>query len=382
MLNKSLRWAAGLVLAAGLASGAWAQAPIKIGFHAGLTGPAAADGNAALAAARVAIEQANAQGGIAGRKLALVVEDDQGKPEHAAQVANRLIGEGVRAVISAAYSAPARAAAPVFQKAQLPYVVAVSSAPEITRGGNYMFRVTSVGEVQGRAAAKAMSELLHKKRVVLLTVKTDFGKALVAGFKEAAPRFGLEIVKEYEYAPTDRQFGPLIASIKADNPQAIYATGFYFTGGPLVSQLRSAGVTADIMGAESLSPQQFIDIAGPAAEGTVITNVIDWGSQDPAIVDFLGRYKAATGTPAAAVAATTHAATTVLLAALRNAKSDEPARIRAALETTEVMTVMGRVSFNKLREVKKNFPLSIVRNGKWQRFGVIDDADLLAPPEQ
>ena len=100
MSNKSLRWAAGLVFAASLAPGAWAQVPIKIGFHAGLTGPAAADGNAALAAARVAIEQANAQGGIAGRKLALVVEDDQGKPEHAAQVANRLIGEGVRAVIS------------------------------------------------------------------------------------------------------------------------------------------------------------------------------------------------------------------------------------------------------------------------------------------
>lgn len=382
MLNQLPRWAAGLVLAVGLVSGAWAQAPIKIGFHAGLTGPAAADGNAALAAARVAIEQSNAQGGIGGRKLVLVVEDDQGKPEHAAQVANRLIGEGVRAVISAAYSAPARAAAPVFQKAQVPYVVAVSSAPEITRGGDYMFRATSVGEVQGRAAAKTMGELLHKQRVVLLTMKTDFGKALVSGFKEAAPRFGVEIVKEYEYAPTDRQFGPLIASIKADNPQAIYVTGFYFTGGPLVAQLRSAGVTASILGAESLSPQQFIDIAGPAAEGTVITNVIDWGSQDPGIVDFLNRYKAATGTPAAAVAATTHAATTVLLAALRNAKSDEPTRIRAALETTEVMTVMGRVSFNKLREVKKNFPLSIVRNGKWQGFGVIDDAGLLAPPEQ
>ena len=74
MLNQSPLWAAGLVLAASLVSGAWAQAPIKIGFHAGLTGPAAADGNAALAAARVAIEQSNAQGGIGGRKLELVVE--------------------------------------------------------------------------------------------------------------------------------------------------------------------------------------------------------------------------------------------------------------------------------------------------------------------
>lgn len=382
MCLSKFRWPLGIVLAAALMQGAQAQPAIKVGFHAGLTGPAAADGNAALAAAKLAIDQANAQGGVKGRKLELIVEDDQGKPEQAAQVANRLIGAGVRAVVSAAYSAPARAAAPLFQKAQLPYVVAVSAAPEITRAGNYMFRATSVGEVQGRAGAKVVGGMLRKKRVVVLTIKTDFGKTLVVGFKEAAPRFGLEIVKEYEYAPSDRQFGPLIASIKADNPDAIYATGFYFTGGPLVAQLRSAGVTADIVGAESLSPQQFIDIAGPAAEGTVITNVIDWGSQLPEMVDFLSRFQKVTGAPAAAVAATTHAATTVLIAALRKAKSDEPASIRTALETTQAMTVMGPISFNKMREVKKNFPLSIVRNGRWQRFGVIDDAELLAPPEQ
>lgn len=382
MSCSMFRWPLGLILATALMQGAQAQPAIKVGFHAGLTGPAAADGNAALAAAKLAIDQVNAQGGVKGRKLELVVEDDQGKPEQAAQVANRLIGAGVSSVVSAAYSAPTRAAAPLFQKAQLPYLVAVSAAPEITRVGNYMFRATSVGEVQGRAGAKVVGGMLRKKRVVVLTIKTDFGKTLVTGFKEAAPRFGLEIVKEYEYAPSDRQFGPLIASIKADNPDAIYATGFYFTGGPLVAQLRSAGVTADIVGAESLSPQQFIDIAGPAAEGTVITNVIDWGSQLPEMVNFLSRYQAVTGAPPAAVAATTHAAVTVLVSALRKAKSDDPASIRAALETTEAMTVMGPISFNKLREVKKNFPLSIVRNGKWQRFGVIDDAGLLAPPEQ
>lgn len=382
MSLSRFRWPLGLVLAVALTHGAQAQPTIKIGFEAGLTGPAAADGNAALAAAKLAIDQANEQGGVEGRKIELVVEDDQGKPEQAVQVANRLIGAGVRAVVSAAYSAPTRAAAPLFQKAQLPYVVAVSAAPEITRVGNYMFRVTSVGEVQGRAGAKVVGGMLGKKRVVVLTMKTDFGKALAAGFKEVAPRFGVEIVREYEYAPTDRQFGPLIASIKADNPQAIYVTGFYFTGGPLIEQLRSAGVTADIVGSESLSPKQFIAIAGSAAEGTVITNVIDWGSQLPGMVDFLKRFQAVTGAPATAVAATTHAATTVLIAALRKAKSDEPASIRAALETAQVMTVMGPISFNRMREVKKNFPVSIVRNGKWQSFGVIDDAKLLAPPEQ
>jgi len=380
------RVVSGLVCAAGLAGfagGALAQgATTKIGFQAGLTGPAAADGNAGLAAAKLAVEQINGAGGLNGKKLELVVYDDQGKPEQAVPIANRMVGDGVRAVVSAGFSGPSRAAAPVFQRARIPYIAAIAFAPEITRTGNYMFRVTSVGEVQGRAAAKLMGDVLRKKRAVLLTIKTDFGKTLAAGFKEAAPKFGVQVLKEYEYAPSDRQFGPLIASIKADNPDVIYATGFYFTAGPLVAQLRSAGVMADVVGAESLSSQQYIDIAGQAAEGTVITNVIDWGSQLPEIADFLKAYEKATNSKAEAAATSTHAAVITLAAAIRKAKSDDPDKIRAALETLDVMTAIGRISFNKLHEVKKAFPLSIVRNGKWERFGVIDDAALLAPPEQ
>lgn len=368
--------------AAAYAPSAFAQGTTKIGFHAGLTGPAAADGNSGLAAAKLAVEQINGAGGVNGKKLELVVYDDQGKPEQTVPVANKMVGDGVRAVVSTGFSGPSRAAAPIFQKAKIPYIAAIAFAPEITRTGSYMFRVTSMGEVQGRAAAKLIGGMLHKKRAVLLTIKTDFGKTLATGFKEASPKFGVELLKEYEYSPGDRQFGPLIASLKADNPEVIYATGFYFTVGPLVAQLRSAGITADVVGAESLSSQQFIDIAGPAAEGTIITNVIDWGSQLPEIAGFLGAFEKATGNKAEAASTSTHAAITVLAAAMRKAKSDDPEKIRAALETTDLMTAIGRVSFNKLHEVKKTFPLSIVRGGKWQRFGVIDDPLLLAPPEQ
>ena len=382
MSIKSTSWTLCMALALVASHGAWAQETTKIGFHAGLTGPAAADGNAALTAAKLAIDQTNAAGGVNGKKLELVVVDDQGKPEQAVPGANRMISDGVRAVISAGYSAPSRAAAPVFQKAGIPYLAAIALAPEITHSGNYVFRVTSVGEVEGRAAAKVIGSILHKKRVVMLTIKTDFGKTLAAGFKEAAPKFGLDLVKEYEYVPNERQFGALIASIKADNPEVIYASGFYFTVGPLVAQIRSAGLSAEIVGAESLSSQQYIDIAGQAAEGTVITNVIDWGSQRPEVVDFLKSYEATTKSKPEAVSTTTYAAVSVLVSALRKAKSDEPAKIRAALESTSAMTAIGQVSFNRLHEVKKSFPISIVRNGTWQQFGSIDDAALLAPPEQ
>ncbi len=367
-----------VVSAPGRAQG---QGPIKIGMQAGITGPAAADGNAAVAAVKIAFDRANAAGGINGRPLELVVEDDQGKPDQAVPMANRMIGDKVVAVISAGFSAPSRAAAPVFQKAKVPYIAAIAFAPEITKVGDYMFRVTSVGEVQGRAGAMLVGKILGKKKAVVLTIKTDFGKTLVAGFKEAAPKFGVDIVKEYEYGPGDRQFGPMIAGIKADNPDVIYATGFYFTGGPLVSQIRAAGITVPIVGPESFSSQKFIEIAGQAAEGTIITNVIDWGTTRTDVREFLTEFEKRTGGKAEAVAAQAYAAATVLIEALKAAKSTDPEKIREALEKTDVDTTIGRLSFNKLHEVRKPFPLSVVRNGAWQANGVVDDMVLLTPPE-
>lgn len=371
----------GLALAA-FGSAAVAQVPIKIGFHAGLTGPAAADGLGAQTAVKMAIDEANRAGGIAGRKLELVIYDDQGKPEVVVPLANKLIGDDkVAAVISSGFSAPTKAAAPVFQEARIPYVVSIALQPDITKAGDFVFRVGVMGEVEGRAGAKLVGELLGKKRIALLTIKTDFGKSIATGLREAAPKFGVEIVKEYEYSPGDRQFGPVAASVKADNPDAIYASGFYFTGGPLLAQLRAAGITVPFAGAQSYSSAKFVEIAGPAAEGAVITNVIDWASKNAADQKFFADFAKAAGTQAEAASGQSYAAAQVLLAALTAAGGTDPAKLRAALAATRLHTVAGDLSFNARREVKRNFPVSIVKDGKWTSHALLDDAVLFAPPE-
>src|SRR3546814_21109251 len=107
-----------------------------------------------------------------------------------------------------------------------------------------------MGEVQGRAGAKLVGDILKKKRVVMITLQNDFGKSLADGFREAAPKFGVEVVAEYEYSMKDRQFGPIVSRVKADAAEVIYASGYYFTAGPLVSQLRAAGIEAPALGQE------------------------------------------------------------------------------------------------------------------------------------
>ena len=360
------------------ASAAWAD--IKIGFNVPLTGFAAADGQSALQGAKLAIAKANAAGGVAGQKLELVVYDDQASPKEAVPVATKMVEKDeVIAAVSGSYSGSTRAAAAIFQRGKVPYVVAYAIHPEITLTGDYVFRVSAMGEVQGRGGAKLVQNM-GKKNVVIVTLKNDFGQALAAGFKEAAPKLGLNIINEYEYGMRDRQFGALVSKIKSDNPDVIYASGYFFTAGPLVSQLRSGGVTAPVIGQEGYDSDKFIEIAGAASEGTLVTTSLDRDSTAPATVAFLADYRKANNAGADMVAASSFTATEVVIDGLKKTGGKGGEALKAALESGSYDTPIGKLTFNDLHEVKKDMQVQIVKDKAFHRHSVISDPVLLAPP--
>src|SRR5271157_3764539 len=218
---RFVAWPLCALLTIFLAASGPACAQVKLGFQAPLTGPAATDGKSAKIAAEMAIEKINAGGGVLGQN-------------------------GVKFAVSGSYSASGRAAAPIFQKAGVPFISAYGVHPDITRSGNYVFRGVHLGPPQGRAAAKFLGDNLGLKRVSVVTMDNDYGQATFEGFKSATDRFGIKVLGEYSYSLKDRQFGSIVASVKRDNPDAIYVTGYFFTAAPLVTQLRSAGIEAPI----------------------------------------------------------------------------------------------------------------------------------------
>jgi len=382
----SFRMSSSLVLAAalGAALAAPAQAQsIRIGFHAPLTGFAASDGKSAQNGAELAVEQINARGGINGRKLELVIYDDQARPDQAVPLANKYVGEGLKIVISGSYSGPTRAAAGVFQGAKIPYISAYAIHPDITRAGNFVFRTSFMGEVQGRAAPKLIGEILKKKKVTLLTLNNDFGQALAAGFKEVAGKFGVQIASEYTYAMGDRQFGSIVASVKKDEPEVLYVSGYFFNGGPLVAQLRAGGVTAPIVGTEGFDTHNFISIAKDAAEGVMITTSLDRDTKLPEMRAFIDDYEKKFNAGADMVAASTHTAVNVAAAAMRKAGADDPAKLRDAIAATRDLPVAtGRITFNAAGEVYKAAQIQVIKGAKFRYFATIDDPVLLAPPSK
>ena len=356
---------------------------VKIGFNVPLTGFAAADGNSARIGAELAVEQANADGGANGKRVELVVYDDQANPKESVPIATKLIEKDrVSVAISGSYSGSTRAAAGVFQDAGVPYISAYAIHPDITRAGDFVFRTSFVGEVQGRAGAKLIGETLGKKSVAIITLKNDFGKSLAAGFREAASKFGVTVKSEYEYGIKDRQFGPIVAKVKSDNPDAIYASGYFFTAGPLVSQFRAAGVTVPIIGQEGYDSEKFIKIAGDAAEGTIITTSLDRDSDAAETKAFIEAFEKKAGFTADMVAASAHTAVKVAVAALRAAGSTDRKAVRDAIAKTKLTASTGEISFNALGEVRKNVQVQMVKGGAWRRHSVISDPDLLAPPSK
>ncbi len=366
-----------------LAGSVQAADTIKIGFNAPLTGFAASDGKSASEGAKLAVEQINAAGGVNGKMLELVIYDDQAKPAMAIPIANKLIGQDkVPVAVSGSYSGPTRSAAGIFQEAKIPYVSAYAIHPDITRAGDYVFRTSFLGIIQGKAGAKLVGEILGKKRVVMITLQNDFGQSLAAGFKEVAKNYGIKIINEYQYSIKDRQFGPIVAKVKADNPDAIYASGYYFTAGPLVSQLRGAGITVPIIGQEGYDSQKFIEIAGKSSEGIIITTSLDRDSDVPETKRFIEEFEKKAGFKVDMVAASAHTAVLVVADALKKAGSTDPKAIRDAITKTDLKASTGTIKFNKLGEVLKAVQNQVVRDGNWHRHSVIDDPKLLSPPSE
>src|SRR5882757_1498134 len=373
------------VLALGAATVTPARADIKIGFQVPLTGPAATDGKSAQIAGQMAVEDINAAGGVLGQKLELVTYDDQAKSDQAIFTANKLIGEdGVKLVVNGSYSASGRAAAPVFQKAGVVMIAAYGVHPDITRAGDYMFRLVHLGPPQGAATALYIGRTLGLKKLSTITMDNDYGQATMDGFLEASGKYGIEVLNKYSYSLKDRQFGSIVASVKRDNPDAVYATGYFFTGGPLVAQLRAAGIKAPIVGSQAFDSEKFIEIAGPSSEGTYIVDSFDRNRKDAALQHFFAEFQKRAGYAPEGVAAITYSAVTLMADGIKRANSADPAKVRDALAATKDFPILeGKLNgFNSLHEIIMPISVNVIKDGKFAPAGVITDLNAFAPPEK
>lgn len=354
---------------------------VRVGVLVPLTGFAAADGMSTVTGVRIAADEINQAGGILGRRVELVEYDDKADPREAVNFARRLIElDRVAFAIGGSYSGATLAAAPVFNEARVPLMGGYAVAPDITLGKPYVFRVGLLGPVQGRVGA-VVAQMMGARRVAVLTIQNDFGRALEEGFRDQAARLGLEIVFLEGYPLGNQTFVPLLSRIRAARPDLIYASGYYTEASSLVRQARSLGMTMPIIGQEGYDSPKFIELAGRSSEGVLITTTLDRDDPSPEVQNFLRAYAQRTGIPADMVGASGYAALKVMaLAAERAGSLDGEALRRAMGELRDVDTAVGRIYYwTPEGDPVKSATVQVVRGGEFHRYLNVTDLDILRP---
>ena len=361
---------------------------IPIGFFAPITGPAAADGESAKNAVALGLKEVNDTGGVGGKKINLMIYDDRLNPQEAVAIANKLIEKDkVVGVVSGSYSSPTRVTAPIFQKAGIPMVAGYAVHPDVTwdpkekKPNDFCFRNGFLGEIEGAGAAEFAVKNLKAKKVALIFMDNDFGRAISSGFAERAEKLGAAVLTKQMYKyPGEKDFRPFLTRIKEGNPDIIFAAGYYNEAASIVRQAKELGITSQILGEEGFDSPKFLEIAGPAAEGVIIATNLDRDDPRPLVQNYLKNYRKAYNEDADMVGASSYDAFMILVNAIRKAGTDPKSIQKALLETKDYNGLTGKISRFVQGEVVKPIQIQAVKGGKFHRLGVVDDPGVITPP--
>jgi branched-chain amino acid transport system substrate-binding protein len=361
----------GLALAVAAGGIAAAQAPdIKVGVFGPLTGPAAADGNGCLYATQLAGDQANAKGGINGRKVTIVSADDQAKPSEGIAAVQKLVSrDGAIAVVSCSYSGATRSAAPVAQQAKVPMVVAYAVHPDITRAGEYAWRIFSLGPVQGHAIAVMAREDGKAGRAAVLWAKNDYGESISTAATQRFTALGGQVVLSEPFALGDKDFTTLLTKVRAATPDVLLVVGYYNEGALLVQQARRLGLTMPVYASDGLSAPKFVELAGTAAEGVVVSAATDLTSSlfKAFAQEFEARHKYVPDS----VPSHGYDAMLVVLEALRRGGASADGVLKGLGEMKEFTGVNGTIVFTPEREIRTDQSFWKIQGGRFTQYKLV-----------
>jgi len=348
--------------------GTGASDEIVVGEFGSLTGTTATFGQSTHHGVMLATEQLNAAGGVLGKKVRIIVEDDQSKPEEAATAVTKLISQDrVVAILGEVASSRSLAAAPIAQQNRIPMISPSSTNPQVTAVGDYIFRVCFIDPFQGLVMAKfAANSLKIKKVAILYDVKNDYSVGLRNVFSEKFKELGGQIVGEQSYSEGDSDFRAQLTQLKGLGPEAIYVPGYYTEVATIARQSRDLGLKAPLLGGDGWDSPKLFEIGGAAIEGAYMSNHNSMEDPNPAIQKFVADYKAKHGGVPDALAALGYDAANVLFDAMKRAGSTEGPKVRDALAATKDFPgVTGSITMDKDRNPIKPAVVLQIKDGKY-----------------
>ena len=365
-----------LMLVAGLVTGCSdsGSKDIKVGLVYELTGSTASFGTAATNGAKLAFKEINANGGVIGKQIQIVVADNKGEPSESANAMTKVITQDKVAVVTGfTTSSNAIAGSNVSEANKIPFVTAAATNPKVTvdektgKVKENTFRVCFIDPFQGTVAANfAINTLKTKKVAIMVDNSSDYSKGLAQFFKDAFVKGGGIVAAEEAYLQKDQDFKTILTSIKAQNPDMIYLPGYYEEAGKIIKQARELGITVPVVGGDGWDSPKLPEIAGgDALNNTFFTNHYSVEDTSPLSKSFVDAYKKEYGQVPDAMAVLGYDAAYVIVDAIKRANSAEPAKIRDALAATKgYKGAAGELTLNESHDAVKGAVIIEFKGGK------------------
>lgn len=342
---------------------------VVVGEFASLTGKEATFGISSHEGTVLAVEEANAAGGVLGKPVKLLTEDNQSKAGESANAVNKLVSkDGVTAILGEVASSRSMEAAPICQSNSIPQISPSSTNPKVTETGDFIFRVCFIDPFQGTVMANFARKTLKADRVAVFTdVKSDYSKGLAKYFKEGYLKAGGKIVAELDYNGGDKDFKGQLTAIKAANPQGVFVPGYYTDAALICIQAKQIGLDVPFFGGDGWESEKLTEIGKEAVEGTYFSTHYSPDAGGAKGKQFVEAYKKRyAGKVPDAMAALGYDSAIILFDAMKRAGATDGPKVRDALAATkEFDAVTGKITINKQRDADKAAVILQVKDGKF-----------------
>jgi branched-chain amino acid transport system substrate-binding protein len=343
---------------------------IKIGVTLPLTGDAAIWGQSQKDGYDLALSQINAKGGINGKEIVLIYEDDKGFPKDGVAALQKLISvDKIKLLTGVANSSVALAYIPIINEQKILFISSGASSPKLTGVSKYFFRTWPSDIAEALAMAKYARNELKLNKIAILYINNDYGIGLSEPFKSTFESLGgkITVTENFEQGATD--FRTQLTKIKANNPEAIYLAGNPVEMGRALRQMRELGIKAQVLSISTLNDKEVFKITGAKIiEGTIITDAsFDPQSEDPAAKKFMQDFSAMFNHEPGILANTAYDALMILAHAIEKVGTD-PDKLSAYLHSMKDYTgVSGKISFSEGGDVNRPIRISVAKNGRFEK---------------
>ena len=341
---------------------------IKIGVAGAHSGDLASYGIPSIKAAELVVADWNAKGGVLGRQIELVVEDDQCKPEVATNTAAKLVGEGVVAVIGHICSGATKAALGIYKDANIITISPSATNPPLTQSGDYpnFFRTIAPDDAQARLEVDFATQTLGFTKLAVLHDKGDYGKGLAEFAKAMIESDGAAEIVLYEGITVGAvDYSAVINKIKNSGAEAVIFGGYHPEASKLISQMKKKGMDTVFISDDGVKDDTFIKVAGEYAEGVYATGPRDT-STNPMTQAANKAHQDTYGEDPGAFFLNAYAATQAILNAIEKAGSTDYDAVSNALKSEYVETTLGNISFDEKGDaIGVGFSVFQVQNGAY-----------------